>query len=153
MKSALQEMSKKILKLDFEGEYNFILLGIICGYKDYKLCFELNEGLKLNFQRKEDVNFPAGRPGSNTRHSYYESPGNDFETYHILSNKDKAGTGYFIPENRNIDFFLLITDASGSYDLKTLIADIRRLDIVSGVYEMDPYELKSADSFLIFLES
>lgn len=146
-------MSKKILKLDFEGEYDFLLLGLICGYKDYKLCFELNEMLKLNFQRKDDVNFPAGRPGSNTRHSYYESAGNDFESYHILSNRDKAGTGFFIQEKKNVDFFLLITNAAGSFDLKKLISDIRKVDIVSGVYELDPYDLKSADSFLIFLES
>ncbi|MBL0341566.1 MAG: IPExxxVDY family protein [Bacteroidetes bacterium] len=146
-------MSKKIIKLDFEGEFNFILLGLLCGFKDYKLCFELNHILNLSFQRKDDVNIPAGRPGSNTRHSHYESNGFDFESYHVLSNRDKGGTGFFIPEKKNIDFFLLVTDAPGSFDLKNLMSSLKNLEIITGVYEMDPYEMKSADSFLIFLES
>lgn len=146
-------MPKKVIKLDFEGEYNFILLGLICGFKDYKLCFELNHALNLNFQRNDDVNIPTGRPGSNTRHSYYLANGLDYESYHVLANRDKAGAGFFIPEKKNIDFFLLITDAAGSFEIKNMIATLRNVDIISGVYEMDPYEMKSADSFLIFLES
>ncbi len=146
-------MSKKVIKLDFEGEYNFVLLGLICGFKDYKLCFELNQLLNLNFQRKEDVLFPAGRPGSSTRHSYFESKGHDFESYHVLSNRDKSGTGFVIPENKNIDFFVLVTDASLDFKTKNLITSLRKVEIISGVYEMDPYKIKSADSFLFFLES
>lgn len=145
--------SKKVLKLDFEGEYDFLLLGLISGFRDYKLCFELNELLKLNFQRREDVILPTGRPGSTTRHSYFDCQGGDFETYHILSNRDKAGTGFFIQEKKNIDFFLIISGASTNFDMKHLIKEIRSIDIVSGVYELNPYDIKSADSFLIFLES
>ncbi len=145
--------SKKVLKLDFEGEYDFILLGLISGFRDYKLCFELNDLLKLNFQRKDDVVLPAGRPGATTRHSYFDCEGADFESYHILSNRDKAGTGFFIQEKKNIDFFLIINSTSLNFDVKNLIARIRTIDIISGVYELNPYDLKSADSFLIFLES
>lgn len=146
-------MPKKIIKLEFEGEYDFVLIGLICGYKDYKLCFELNDAFNLKFSRRDDVNVPAGRPGSNTRHSHFESPGTDFETYHILSNRDKSGTGYFIPENKNIDFFLLITESSNDFDVDHMIGSMRNIEIISGVYELDPYKMKSADSFLIFLES
>lgn len=146
-------MPKKVLKLDFEGDFEFALAGMLCGYKDYRLCFELNLALNLNFERNDDISLSAGRPGSSTRHSYYSFNGPDNEVYHILSNRDKGNTGFYIPEMKNVDYFLLITGASPSFDVSMIISTIRNIEIISGIYEINPKELKSADSFLIFTEN
>ena len=114
-------MPKKVLKLDFESSFDFALAGIVCGYKDFRLCFELNLALNLNFKRNEDIYLSTGRPGSRTRHSYYNFLGIDNEIYHILSNRDKGNTGLYIPEMKNIDYFLIVTGLNnylGSDQLK-----------------------------------
>ena len=146
-------MSKKILKLQFQNEFEFLLAGLISGYKDYRLCFELNTAMKLSFKRNKDVVLPAGKPGSSTTHSYFYSDGRNGERYHVISNRDKEGTGFYIPEMKNIDFFLLVSEASAKFDMDKLIKQTREIEIISGVYEIDPYELKSAEAFLLFLEA
>ena len=145
-------MSKKILKFDTKGNYDFLLSGLVCGHKDYKLCFEINHHLGLNFTRAENILLDTGRPVSNTSHSYYFSKGNDNEIYHIISNRDHGGTGFYVPEMRNIDFFLLVSDFPSNFNMKKFVAATREIEIISGVYEIDPNNLKSAETFLLFLE-
>jgi hypothetical protein len=146
-------MSKKIMKLEFENDFEFLLAGVITGHKDYRLCYEINDFMKLNFLRKKDVIVPAGKPGSSTRHSYFSCPGKDNEYYHIISNRDKDGTGFFIPEQRSIDFFLLVSNPPPNFNINNLINKTREVDNISGVYEIEPSEIKSAEAFLLFLEA
>jgi len=54
---------------------------------------------------------------------------------------------------KNIDFFLIVSEAPGNYDMAGLIKQTREIEIVSGVYEIDPYDLKSAEVFLLVLEA
>ncbi len=145
-------MTKKVLQLNFEKDFDFQIVGLISAYRDFRLCFELNVAMKINFLRNKDVNVPAGKPGSNTRHSYFSCTGRDHEMYHVISNRDKDGTGYFIPEMRNIDYFLIVSDAAMSFDISNLIKVVRGIEIVSGAYEIYPSKMKSAEAFLLFLE-
>lgn len=146
-------MPRKVIKLDFEEEYDFLLVAVICGFKDYRFIFELNQLLSLNLIRKDDVILPAGKPGSSTRHSYYFCDGPDHESYHVISNRDKSGTGHYIPELKNIDFFILITGAYSNIDVNEFVKTIRSVEMVTGAYEAQPQELKSAEAFLLFTES
>ena len=146
-------MSIKVLKLDYKHDYDFLLVGIICSHRDIKLGYELNQNLSLDFSRMNDVEVPAGRPGSHTRHSYFSCPGSDGGFYHLINNRDKDGTGYFIPEMRNFDFFLLVCEVPGNFDLTALVKSIRQIEIVAGTFPIEPSEIKSADAFLLILES
>ncbi|MBK7390432.1 MAG: IPExxxVDY family protein [Bacteroidetes bacterium] len=146
-------MSKKILKLDFEQEYDFLLIAVLCGFRDYRFVFELNETLGINLCRMDDIVLPAGKPGSSTRHSHFIAEGNDQETYHVISNRDKAGTGFYIPELKNIDYFILISGAYSGIDAADFIKLVRSIELVSGAYEADPFELKSAEAFLLLTEN
>lgn len=48
-------MTKKVVQfLDFKTEYDFLLLGIYCAYRDYRICFELNHALELSFEKQDD---------------------------------------------------------------------------------------------------
>ena len=145
-------MIKKILKIHYESEFEFVVAGLISAYKDYRLCFELNQVLKVDFKRYGDVEVPAGKLGSLTRHSYFSCRGRDHEFYHVISNKDKDGTGFFIPEMRNMDYFLLVSDVPGSYDMHATVRAVRKIDIISAAFEIQPSEMKSAEAFLLFLE-
>ena len=144
---------KKVVKLEFENDFEFLLAGVISGFKDYKLCYVLNHLLQLNFVRHQDVTVPVGKPGSFTRHSYFSALGKDQEHYHIISNRDKDGTGAFIPEMKSIDFFILVSEMPGNFNMNELTKKIRAIENISGIYEIDPSEMKSADAFLLFLEA
>ncbi len=145
-------MNIKILKLDYKHDYDFLLVGIISACRDYQLCYELNQNLKLDFQRKEDVTVPAGKPGSQTCHSYFCCPGRDGGFYHVITNRDKNGTGFFIPEMRSIDYFLLVCEVPGNFDLTALVKSIREIKNFSGAFAIEPSEMKSAEAFIMLLE-
>ncbi len=145
-------MSKKILKLTFDRDYDFSLAGIVSGSRDYKVCFELNRALGLNFTRQNDVSLETNMPGSNTTHAYFRFSGHIAEDYHLISNRDKANTGFYIPEMREIDYFLLVSGANNSFEIDNLVSKIRTIEIISGVYAIDPLQLKSVEAFLLFIE-
>ena len=42
-------------KLESEFEVDFLLLGLVCNKKEYKLAWYLNELLKINMVKQEDV--------------------------------------------------------------------------------------------------
>src|SRR5215218_5661981 len=49
-----EDMAKTILKFDPDEEVDFLLIGIVCQHKDYRLCHELNLRLELNLVREKD---------------------------------------------------------------------------------------------------
>jgi hypothetical protein len=143
---------KNTIKLDMSEEMDFSLTGIACGHKDYKLCFDINLALNLNMIRVEDVVLPLTRPGSFTHHSCYSTTGIDGEVYYLVSNRDKSGSGFFVPEMRNINYFFVVAGEGGKYIRDRILGAFRGLKIVEAAYDMDPSKMKSAEAFLYLLE-
>lgn len=139
-------MAKKILKIDFSSEYDFLLFAIVCSQKDYRLCFELNRHLKINLKRENDVSLVIDSHKNRTDFSnyYYRSKHN--EQYRVVNNKGQ--TGSFIPKSKNIDYFLQIKNMQS--DSEEILKQLKKIEIISGVYEIEAGKLKSADNFLIF---
>lgn len=149
----MAQEKQKILKLDFEQELDFLLVGIISGHKDFRLCFELNKALKLRFARKDDIIISAGKPGSSTSHARFLTGGNASETYNLIGNRDLEHTGFFIPEMRNVDYFFLVSGYNDNFDLAGIVEKMRDLDAVSGAFIIQPDGLKSAETFLNLIEN
>lgn len=139
-------MSKKILKFEIPNEFDFLLLAIICSYKDYRLCFELNQQLKLKLKREKDLEILNRQKNKGTFANYFFSS-QDNEQFRVINNKGATQT--FIPEMRTIDYFIMIKNLNPKKSVDDLIGRIKKIDIISGVYEMDPYELKSGENFLM----
>ncbi|MEP7168139.1 MAG: IPExxxVDY family protein [Bacteroidota bacterium] len=140
-------MAKKVLKLDIKNEYDFLLLAVICSYKDYRLCFELNLQLKLKLKREKDLEFMNKQKNKNLFSNFYFSS-TDNEQFRIINNK--GTTGAFVPEMKTMDYFIMIRNLNQKKSVDDLITKIKRVEIISGVYEINPDELKSAENFLIW---
>lgn len=149
----MSEEKQKILKLDFDQDLDFLLIGIISGARDYKLCFEVNRTFGLDLTRLDDLCISAGRPGSQTRHARFVTNKKAEERYYLLSNRDVDNTGSFIPEMRNIDYFLAVAGMAANFELRRMVEELRTIDVVSGAFEINPDELKSAETFLCLLEN
>lgn len=140
-------MAKKVLKLDIKNEYDFLLLAVICSYKDYRLCFELNQQLKLKLKREKDLEFINKQKNKNMFSNFYFSSA-DNEQFRIINNK--GTTGAFVPEMKTMDYFMVIKNLNQKKSVDDLITRIKKIEIISGVYELNPDELKSAENFLMF---
>src|SRR4051794_27875394 len=103
-------MAKKLLTLDYQDEYDFLLSGIFCAYRDYRVCFELNRVLELNLERQDDLELALERRGSTGLFPVFSYVNADDEEYFLIGNKGTVGL--FATEHPRIDFFMLIKNAT-----------------------------------------
>lgn len=141
-------MVKKILKLESQNDFDFLLFAIICSFKDYRLCFELNGHLKIKLKREKDMELIMDKQKNRSFFSSYLYTSSMNEIYRVINNK--SGIGAFIPEKKNIDYFLIIKNMPSKHPSDAVLQQLKKIEIISGVYEMDPTTLKSAENFLIF---
>jgi hypothetical protein len=146
-------MSKKLtLKIDYSDDLDFSLTGISCGHKDYRLCFDLNMALDIDMERTDDLILPLQRPGASTIHSCFMGIGSEGEMYYLISNRDKNGAGFFVPEHRNLGYFFVIAGEGGKYLRETVVETIRDIQIVEAAFDVPPSSIKGADAFTFLLE-
>ena len=47
-------MKKVVLRIDENEQYGFVLIGIVCQHRDYRLCREINLALDISLARDND---------------------------------------------------------------------------------------------------
>jgi hypothetical protein len=146
-------MSKKnILKFDADEVFDILVVGMNCGFKNYRICYELNEKFDFGLKRVTDITVQAGRPGSNTTHAKYSGENSNGSTCVLVANKDVNSTGYFISELKSIDYFLIFDDSLAIDEFNSIIKTIRDIKIVTGAFEVELKNMKYTDSFYILLD-
>jgi len=138
-------MSK--LSLNFEEDYSFLLIGISCHAKDYRLCWELNKLLNFDFARAEDLEINSKKKEISS-YSFYEFIDEEhYLEYYLIANR--GNDAYLIPEQKTVDFFIMIKGNMSDNNLKTLLANINSLTLVLTAFTIDPNRLKSKQNLLI----
>jgi hypothetical protein len=139
-------MARKVTRLQLEPDYDFSLIAVVSNLRDYKLCFELNDCMRLDLKRAPDLEI-ADKDRNRSWHVYYTCDDREGQRFELIGNKGSAG--YFVPEKKNIQYFLVIRHAgAGQADL--FYRRLRGLAWLEGAYKLDPAKLRSAEKFLMF---
>jgi hypothetical protein len=140
-------MKKKTHKLSLKSENDLILIGISSQENDYRICWAINQDLGINFTKTE--NLKAFNQKFNVEQEFSLFIYENEETlikYHLIANK--CENGYYIPELKNIDFFMQISgDISDDYK-KVLVNKLKSIDVIKGVFIIDTDVLKSKDRLI-----
>lgn len=139
-------MAKTVLKFDDDDQFDFILIGIVCQHKDYRLCHELNTTLDIVLKREEDYDIFNGKRMEQVSFSFYEYLTDEDDQYYLLSNKGKLG--WLIPEQKQIDYFFIIRENVTRINQSELINRLKEVTIILGTFKMDPKNLKSRENLL-----
>lgn len=139
-------MAKKVLKIDYSESFDFFLAGVVCGYKDYRLCFELNAALKIQLKRLADHAINTGKLGAKSFYSFYGFKNKFGHEFYVLANKGTSGL--LIPEKATIDYFLILKSEEKNIDFKTIVKQLKTLEVITAVAELVPASLKSAENLL-----
>lgn len=159
------------LDIDFDSELDFNLIGISSSLRDYRLCHFINKHTGLNFiYGKESPldhngNLKNKSPEELDFHVLYDTKGKskienihhfqmyryccknfDYE-YYIINNKSQEN-GVLIPEVANFDYFMIIKHYIDSEDLMTLIDNMKSIDSIMLIKEIDPTILKSKENLI-----
>jgi hypothetical protein len=95
--------------LDEEYEYDFDLLGICCHEKDYRLCWALNNLLKISLEKsKEEIEIIFSKSSKpNARFPLFKfTSENLINKYYLIGNKFE--NSWLIPEKQHVDYFLML---------------------------------------------
>ncbi len=139
-------MAKTILKLDAEDPFDFILVGIACQHKDYRLCHELNKVLEIELARDADYEIFNGKRMEKLTFSFYRYKNEEDDRYFLISNKGKPGV--LIPEQKQIDYFLMIKENVKRINEAELLNKLKNVQVILGIFKFDPKQLKSRDNLL-----
>jgi hypothetical protein len=139
-------MAKKVLEFDAGDHLDFEVTGIICAYKDFRLCFEINQALHLNLRRSEDLELRLERKHSTGWFSLFQHISRDEEEFYLLANK--GNHTWFVPEQKHIDYYLIIRNRSPFTDPEDIVKKLNEISLISSVISIELSELKSADNFL-----
>ncbi|PJB14375.1 MAG: hypothetical protein CO118_08875 [Flavobacteriales bacterium CG_4_9_14_3_um_filter_32_8] len=142
-------MAKLLLSLD--EEYDFLLIGISCHAKDYRLCWELNKLLNFDLTRANDLEIITNNRNKKNEinsYSFYEYGDEEYYLdYYLIANR--GNHAYLIPEQKKVDFFLMIKGNLSEQNLKKLLININSLSLVLTSFTINPNELKSKQNLII----
>lgn len=138
-------MSKTRLEFDFD--YDFLLFGISCHVKDYRLCWSLNRYIGTDFKRDNDLEIKLAGQEELARFSFYTWDDTDNHLrYFIVANRGIPGL--LVQEQKQADYFLLVEGYIDLVDADELLAKLRDINVILTAYQLDPNELRSRQNLI-----
>tara|TARA_B100001093_G_C26850271_1_gene1024824 strand:+ start:2159 stop:2647 length:489 start_codon:yes stop_codon:yes gene_type:complete len=161
-------MKKKNLRIDFEYDFNFYLIGICCALKDYQICYKINKELNtLLFRSTKDIEMTFKETIENTFFSLYEYWNPQYENqWYLLGNKTMINCltkknkneiifnefkkiKYLIPEHYKVDFYIQIHGILTNKFKKDILNNIQNISQIVSAYEINCAQLKSKENLII----
>lgn len=165
-------MMKKSYNINFEYDYDFILIGICSPLKDFHMCYKLNKELGTSLYRsRHDISMDFFEAIEKAEFSLYEYWDKQYENqWYLLSNKcqilcdeelhnegtifdgfiqNEEKTKYLIPENSKVDFYLQVHGIFSENAKLEVIKDIKKLDRVVSAYEICINDIASKENLII----
>jgi hypothetical protein len=128
-------------QLEVDYDYDFVLLGIGCHEKDYRLCWLLNKHFGFDFKKEESILFDDDGP----EYPLFKSMHDDPHWCSII--KNRVHGGILIPELKQVDYFFCSDE---TMDLPEDFADrLRALPLIFAVFELKAEDLPSRQNLIL----
>jgi hypothetical protein len=140
-------MAKKHFTLQVQDDFDFLLIGLFCAYRDYRLCYELNQKLEISLERCNDLEVKMEKKGSTSLFPIFCCSNIDEEHHFVIGNK--GSNGNFLQEMKQVDYFLMIRNPSPYSEITALLKSISEIKLISSAIEIQTGQLKSSENFLL----
>jgi hypothetical protein len=141
-------MKKRTHKLTVKPDYRFFLIGISSHENDYHLCWAINNELGFNLQKTSDFMVYNTKLKENQKFSKYEWEDEDsLLSYYLLSNR--CDNGFLVEEFRNIDFLIQVHGELNESEKRSILQQLKGINIIITSFSIDPHTLKSRDRLQI----
>lgn len=114
---------------------------------DYRICFELNRGLGLDFVKQKDLELITKNNEKDYGYSHflYEDETNQLK-YRVLTNK--GDSSYLVKELSRIDYFFMIEGAWEVLDRDAILKKISKPEVVVAAFDVNPNQFESMRNLL-----
>jgi hypothetical protein len=127
--------------LECAEEFDFAVLAINSHIKAYKLCWNINSLMQLNFEKKNDHYIKKDLWFS--RYTYISDEGIEYD---LLANRSKKG--YLVPNQKSINYFLVVKNDYWEQEKLDFMSKLRNTPNVLLAFEIDISNLKYIDRFI-----
>lgn len=125
------------------------LLGIVGPLADYQFCWQLNQGMQINFRANHELEIALKRKERNYFFTIYEYQEPATTLVHYLYNNQYDGE-YLLPEFKHLDFlWLLKGDQVNDELIAAMVQSVKMIPGVQMVMELPTDKIKNK-SHLIF---
>lgn len=130
-------------------EENYCLLGISSDEPDYKLCWLINDHLRMSFLKTDNLHVFHKKLNKDQEFSLFQyDDENAMLVYRIIANR--SDTGNFLNELKNIDYLLHIQGDLIQDDISVLIRNLNALDAIRMCVPVDLGKLKEKDRLYLW---
>ena len=148
----------------------FTLIGISSSLRDYSLCHFINKQTGLHFvygkespidhrgnpknKSKEELDFhiiiESTKERSDVPHHYpmYRDCCEEFDHEYYLINNRSLENSTLIPEVSHFEYFMMIKHYIDEEDLQALLNNLKAINNIMFVKEIDPFTLKSKENLI-----
>lgn len=134
-------MKKETLRISSEdsGE-NLLLYSIVTSETDLQICMHLNKFLEIALALDEEI--VIERKSRSIRFNKYVYENDELIEKYILFSNVSEGEHLF-PELKKNDFLLYISTESVTSNIEDRINQLRKLPEISGIFIIEPSQIKS----------
>lgn len=126
---------------------DFSLWAIASSLKDYRICWHLNRALRVEFERKDDLEIATALGRTLWFSLFAHNDSVQKLAYYLISNR--CETDYLVPELRGNDFFLMIKGFLKKEEAGELVTRLRSITGLQAVFSIDPSKLSSVHNLII----
>ena len=139
-------ITKNYISLTDKQKFDFILIGIICEKKDYRISMELNKKLEINLSKEDEYSVFNSKRMEDKTFSFYEYTTEDDDRFNLISNKSQKG--FLLPELNQIDFLFVVRLLRMTLEENDILNAIKEIPIILGAYKLDATQLKSGENLV-----
>jgi hypothetical protein len=130
-------------QLEVEYDFDFLVLGISCHEKDYRMCWMLNKALDYGLEWTEDLEIQLSHGAVYFPMYHYQVP-EDLTSIYLIKNRVEGGI--LLPELKQMDYLLKIENNQAEH--AKILRTIRKIPHVIGTFDVEVSRLKSKDHLI-----
>jgi hypothetical protein len=141
-------------RLDIEYDYDFLLVGISCHEKAYRLCWALNNVLTIDLERGDDLAITLKKVDPPSTFTFYVHENNEQDTAcFLVANRgetpgETVERAWLVTEQKQADYFFVAKGPFSKTDEERMLQGIRQVPFVLMSFPIDPESLKSKQNLV-----
>ena len=140
----------KTIKLSIDYDFDFEVIGLITSLKGYKLAWCINNELRIDLRKEEDISIDFLKEGKLVIINY------NFKTEHsnfrLIKNKScefvNIASPYLIPELKEYDYFIQLQDENSGLNALSIKDRLNNISGIEYIKIVETENLKSRDNLI-----
>ena len=138
----------KKIKLTYNPDYEFVLIGISCHEDDYRLAWSINNDLNLTLSKKEDISVFNKKYSETQNFSVFaHNDETNLTLYNLISNRCK--NGFLIKEYNKFDYFLQIYGELTESDINDILKKMKKNNDIIIAVKLDLSKIKFIERLML----